>query len=68
MSAALVVTRTSVALGEFVDQTQFLVEEKVLSYLVPWSEERIQDVKTLAGIAPINSMDPVTAKAAIDQY
>jgi methyl-accepting chemotaxis protein len=61
-------TRTSVALNDFVDQTQNLVEDQVQNFLVSWSEERIQDVKTLAGIARINSMDPETAKAAIDQY
>lgn len=68
VSSVISYTRTSVVLHEFVDQTQNLVEDQVQSFLVSWSEERIQDVKTLAGIARINSMDPVTAKAAIDQY
>lgn len=68
VSSVISYTRTSVVLHEFVDKTQNLVEDQVQSYLVTWSEERTQDVKTLAGIARINSMDPVTAKAAIEQY
>jgi len=68
VSSVISYTRTSVALGESVDQIQNLVEEQVQNFLVSWAEEREQDVKTLAGIARINSMDPVTAKVAIDQY
>ncbi len=68
VSSVISYTRTSVVLSGLVDETQNLVEDQVQSFLVTWSEERIQDVKTLAGIARINSMDPVTAKAAIDQY
>jgi methyl-accepting chemotaxis protein len=68
VSSVISYTRTHAVLTELVDQTQVLVEDQVQSFLVSWSEERIQDVKTLAGVGRINSMDPETAKAAIDQY
>jgi methyl-accepting chemotaxis protein len=68
VSSVIVYTRTHAALTESVEQTQTLVEEQIVNFLDTWTEERRQDVKTLAGIARINSMDPVTAKAAIDQY
>jgi methyl-accepting chemotaxis protein len=68
VSSVIVYTRTHAALTESVEQTQTLVEEQIINFLDTWAEERTQDVKTLAGIARINSMDPVTAKAAIDQY
>lgn len=68
VSGAISYFRTHEVLTDSVNQTQNLVEEDVHNYLIAWAEERTQDVKTLAGIARINSMDPETAKVAIDQY
>jgi methyl-accepting chemotaxis protein len=68
VSSVISYFRTNAVLADSVNQTQNLVEEEVHSYLISWAEERTQDVKTLAGIARINSMDPESAKAAIDQY
>lgn len=68
VSSVISYIRTSAIFKESVNETQNLVEEQVNDFLVTWAEERTQDVKTLAGIARINSMDPETAKVAIDQY
>ncbi len=68
VSSVISYTRTSAVLHEYVDQIQNLVEVDVTSFLVTWTEERTQDVKTLAGVARINSMDPEKAKPAIEQY
>lgn len=68
VSSVISYIRTNTLFKESVNETQTLVEEQVKNFLVTWTEERIQDVKTLAGIARINSMDPETAKVAIDQY
>lgn len=68
VSSVITYVQTDGVMKKSVNETQNLVEEQVVDFLVTWAEERTQDVKTLAGIARINSMDPETAKVAIDQY
>ncbi|MBK8421964.1 methyl-accepting chemotaxis protein [Candidatus Villigracilis saccharophilus] len=56
------------ALNTATRETQKIIEADQSTYLLSWANERTQDIGTLAGIARISSMDPVTANEAIKQY
>ena len=56
------------ALNTTTRETQKIIEADQSTYLLSWANERTQDIGTLAGIARISSMDPVTANEAIKQY
>ena len=56
------------ALSTATKETQKIIEVDQTYYLLSWANERTQDIVTLAGIARISSMDPVTANEAIKQY
>ena len=56
------------ALDNAADVNLQVVERDQITFLSSWANERRQDIVTLAGVARISSMDPVTADAAIKQY
>lgn len=67
-SAVISYIRSNQALTNKVNQEHELLLADMENFITSWSEERIQDVITLAGIARINSMDPDTASVALKQY
>lgn len=67
-SSAISYVRTSQTLMEKENEEQTLIIEDLHEFFDSWTDERIQDVQTLAGIARINSLDPVTASEALKQY
>ncbi len=56
------------ALNQSVNDLQDVTEGDQSTYLQTWTQERNQDIVTLAGVARISSMNPETAVAAIKQY
>lgn len=67
-SALISYFKSNQALTEKVNEEQVLLLDDMNTFMTSWSDERTQDVITLAGIARINSMDPVTAGVALKQY
>jgi methyl-accepting chemotaxis protein len=50
-------------------QDSILVDtQKQKDYMVNWNQERIKDIKTLAGISRIQSMDVTKVSEAVNQY
>jgi len=56
------------ALTGSVIESQKIFSDGQTAFLLNWAQERKQDLQTLAGVARIASLNPETARGAIQQY
>ena len=68
VSASLSYFTAHEALKTSVDVSQNMSSDFMRSFMLDWAAERVQDAQSLASVARITSMDPVTASEAIKQY